>query len=90
MKDEINAFLVRENIQLNDIDLILSSGDILNKELIPNKVLNYMDYTGLHYSASSFATHIAHDYLNSTESKNTLIVNNLCKRNLGLILVSKT
>ena len=89
IEKEINAFLVRENTSLNDIDLILSSGDILNKEKFSVKILNYINYSGLHYSASSFATHIAHDFLNSTEAKNTLIVNNLCKENLGLILVSK-
>tara|TARA_B110000285_G_scaffold234894_1_gene313564 strand:+ start:5103 stop:6020 length:918 start_codon:yes stop_codon:yes gene_type:complete len=89
IEKEINSFLVREDISLTDIDLIFSSGEILNKELIPNEIINYMNYSGMHYSASSFATHIAHDFLKSTEAKNTLIVNNICKGKLGLILLTK-
>ena len=89
IEKEILAFLEKENVSLESLDLILSSGDILNKELIPNKTINYLNHTGMHYSTSAYATHIAHDFLKSNDAENVLVVNNLCKANLGLILVSK-
>lgn len=86
--DEINSFLKEQNIASDAIDLVLHSGENLD-DLGFKKELNFLDYSGLHYSASSFALHIGHDFLIHNDAKYALIVNTLCPRKLGLILIKK-
>lgn len=86
IENEIKRFLNEENLSENDIDLVLTSNDV---PLDFKKTINYLDYSGLHYSASAFSTHIGHDYLKKENSKNVLIINNLCNDKLGLILLQK-
>lgn len=75
-----------------DLDLVLYSG-ICPQEITAASMMDYTVYSGFYFSNASFALHLAHDYLQDTESggerKRVLIVNNLNPRNLGLILVEK-
>lgn len=87
---EIIKFLESKEIGINEIDLILHSDPSLKIVRDHLTTLNYLDYSGMNYSASAFATHLAHDYLNDNDGKNVLIINNLCEGKLGLIIVSKT
>lgn len=83
---EIAAFLAEEGLKMADIDLICA-----NETLEASKAgeyINYLDYTGLHYSASSFAVHIAHDYL-ILKGRFALVVNSLCQGKLGLTLLER-
>ncbi len=85
--DEIQQFLAEENCP--QVDLLLSSGTVLKNTSSKKEVVNYLKNTGLHYSSSAFAMHIAHDFLANNDANYALIVNDLCKSNLGLILLKK-
>ncbi len=86
VENEIKRFLATENLTVNDIDLVLTSNNI---ELSFEKTIHYLQHTGLHYSASAFATHVGHDFLKSNPANNVLVVNHLCNDKLGLILLQK-
>ena len=86
---EIVAFLKKENLVPENIDLLLTSGTELNDASFSCDNVNYLNYTGLYYSASAFATHIAHDFLKNNDAEYALVVNDLCQGNLGLILLKK-
>ena len=88
IEDEINSFLKKQNIATDALDLVLHSGEDL-KGLEFKKALNFLDYSGLHYSASSFALHIGHDFLENNDAEYVLIINSLCSQKLGLILIKK-
>lgn len=85
---EIGEFLQSEGLELKDIALVLSNEEVP----LPNGVeqVNYLEYTGLHYSASSFAVHIGHDYLRAHQAQFVLVVNTLLKGKLGLTLLERT
>ena len=87
---EMEVFLKHNNLNLSEIDLIIHSD--VNSKMIQehSNILNYLEYTGVNFSASAVATHIAHDYLKGSDKKNVLIVNAMLKSSLGLILVSKS
>ncbi|MBL1280471.1 MAG: beta-ketoacyl synthase chain length factor [Fluviicola sp.] len=87
LENEIAQFLAKENCEM--VDLILTSGDVVKNTTSKIESINYLKITGLHYSSSAFATHIAHDFLKNNDAETALIVNNLCKGKLGLILVKK-
>jgi len=84
---DIQDFLSKNKLTTDDIDVILSS----NEQPFSDKqeTLNYLDYSGMHYSAPAFALHLAHDYLLSKGKKFALIVNDMCPGRLGLTLVEK-
>jgi len=86
---EISSFLERENVTLENSDLVFTSGNSLNVAGSSLNTINYLKYSGLHYSASAFATHVAHDFLKNNNAKYALVINDLCKDNLGLILLKK-
>tara|TARA_B110000285_G_C15138291_1_gene628769 strand:+ start:1237 stop:2082 length:846 start_codon:yes stop_codon:yes gene_type:complete len=88
--NEIMMFLEFNEIGIDELDLILHSDSSLNIVSDHSNALNYLDYSGMNYSASAFATHLAHDYLNHNDGRNVLIINNLCEGKLGLIIISKT
>ncbi len=86
IESEIKRFLSEENLTEKDIDLVLTSNEInLNFE----KTINYLEFSGLHYSASAFASHIGHDFLKSSNAQNVLVINHICTDKLGLILLQK-
>jgi len=88
LPSEIDIFLRSEGLSQNDLLLVLSSEHVtLPAE---STQINYLEYSGLHYSASSFALHIGHDYLRTQESGLVLVVNTLCEGKLGLILLERT
>lgn len=80
----ISQFLAKNKINSAAIELVLFAGEC--PESIGNKQINYEQYTGLYYSSSAFACHMAHDYVLS-EGKYTLIVNHQVNGKLGLTLV---
>jgi hypothetical protein len=51
--------------------------------------MDYLNYTGVHYTASAFAVHIAHDYLEAKNKNYSIVVNDMCKGSLGLILLAR-
>ncbi|OFZ55794.1 MAG: hypothetical protein A3D92_13015 [Bacteroidetes bacterium RIFCSPHIGHO2_02_FULL_44_7] len=85
---EIEEFLRTEGLSLNELALILSNELLPLPEEIAQ--INYLEFTGLHYSASSFAVHIGHDYLRARTKGFVLVVNTLCKGKLGLTLLERT
>ncbi|GGB85470.1 beta-ketoacyl synthase chain length factor [Dyadobacter sediminis] len=97
--EQITAFLDRNNVNPDDLDLILYAGSVAGTEdgekdfqsLLKMKnlpVLDYMKYSGIYPTASAFALHMAADQMQHTRSiKNILICNSLIQHNLGLILV---
>lgn len=85
--DEIDVFLRAHEITRNDLDIILHSDSIPFKT--DTKKLNYLLYSGMHYSAPAFAMHIAHDYLKTELKSFALVVNNMCPGTLGLTLIEK-
>lgn len=86
---DIAAFLEIHEVEMKDIDLLLHSNDGILEHFSPQNEMNYLNYSGFHYSASSFALHIAHDYLVNESKSCALIVNDLCPTNVGLILVRR-
>jgi len=86
---EISHFFQENNLTLEAFDLVLHSD--VSTECVKNHrhSVNYLEFTGMNYSTSAFALHVAHDYLSNHEMKNVLIVNHLCDGKLGLIVVSR-
>ncbi len=87
---ELEQFLSDEGVQAGELDFIATSEDLKisgNDECVS---IDFLDYTGLHYSASAFAVHIAHDYLNASGKRYALVVNGLCHGRLGLTLLERT
>lgn len=87
IQSRITEFLKKENVEMSEIALVIHSGTQL--EDYNGHQINFLDFTGLHYSASSFALHMAHDFLLSSEVTYVLIVNDMCEGTLGLCLVKK-
>lgn len=84
---DIEAFLELHDVTIAQIDLMLHSNDEIENHLSSQHSINYLAYSGFHYSASAFALHIAHDYLKNERKSLALIVNDLCPGKVGLILV---
>lgn len=84
----ITQVFEKEALGINQIDLVLHSNS--NNPIIKEHAnsLNYLNFTGYNLSASAFATHIAYDFLEHSNCKTVLIVNDLCV-NKGLILITK-
>ncbi|KAA6441335.1 3-oxoacyl-ACP synthase [Dyadobacter flavalbus] len=97
--EQITAFLDRNNVSPEDLDLVLYAGSIVGTEdeekgfqsfwkMENLHVINYLKYSGIYPTASAFALHFAVDKMQHTRSlKNILICNSLIQHNLGLILV---
>ena len=85
----IMSFIKSEGLTLKEIDLVLHSNSNNLSAFENVHCLNYLQYTGINYSASAFAVHIAHDYLASQNKTYAIVVNDMCKTSLGLILVAK-
>lgn len=83
-EESITDFLAKNNVNTSDIELVLFAGEIPSS--IGKKQINYEQYTGLYYSSSAFAVHLANDY-NLPEGKSILIVNHQVKGKLGLTLI---
>lgn len=83
----VQAFLKSNGLEPNDISFVAYSDE---EDYLANyncEKMNYLEFSGIHYSASAFATHIAHDYLKNKDAKFGLIVNTVCEGNTGLILL---
>ena len=86
---QAEQFLAAHNCSLKDIDLILEAG--IDFESKAKNHCSFTDYSGFYQSASSFAVHMANDWLlKNTEAQRILIVNNLEFNKLGLTLICRT
>lgn len=80
----ILKFLSKNEIAPSQIELVLKSSNVFTT--IGTKQVDYEQYTGLYYTSSAFAVHLANDFKLS-EGKYTLIINHQINGKLGLILV---
>jgi hypothetical protein len=86
---ELKSFVKDEGLDLKEIDLILHSNSRKISEIKGINCMDYLNYTGVHYTASAFAVHIAHDYLEAKNKNYSIVVNDMCKGSLGLILLAR-
>ena len=88
--EDISTFLDVHDISMEEIDLLLHSNDDIEAHFSPKEAINYLDFTGFHYSASSYAVHVAHDFLKYRHmAKYALVVNDLCPGKVGLTLITR-
>lgn len=80
----ISQFLSKNSIPETAIELVLFAGEF--SPSLGVKQINYEQYTGLYYSSSAFACHLANDY-ELSEGKYVLIVNHQINEKLGLTLM---
>lgn len=86
---QVEQFLIGSNCRLNDIDLILEAGTTFQSHA--KNHYSFTDYSGFYQSASSFAVHMANDWLlKNADDQRVLIVNNLESNKLGLTLICRT
>jgi hypothetical protein len=81
----ITDFLEKNHLNRNDIDLVLASGKDICATF--NNAIDYLQYTGIHFTAVSFAVHMANDWLLKTNKKYVLIINEQQKGQIGLIIL---
>jgi len=82
-----NQFLQKNSLSLHEIDQVFVSGEEL-KSFFHNSI-NYLQYSGLYFSASAFAVHLAHDWLIKEGKKYALIINELFEGKIGLMLIKR-
>lgn len=80
----IDQFLANNRVDKSAIDLVLYAGNIPSN--IGQKQIEYQQYTGLYYSSSAFAMHLANDF-NLSGGNYALIVNHQQEGKLGLTLL---
>jgi hypothetical protein len=83
----VDDFLHKNGLNLSDIDQTFVSGQELMHEF-PGAI-DYLNYSGLYFSASAFAVHLGHDWLKKEQKKYVLIINEQIKGKLGLILLKR-
>jgi len=98
----ITSFLAKNNLSLNDIDLVLfnSNGtlklDIIQKEFNPISVLSYEHFCGYYFTNVAFGMHLATEILNKKKTSfitnnkpvhRILLYNNFNNKNIGLTLL---
>ncbi len=83
----IQEFLTGHGLGFSDMDQVFVSGEALTTNF-PNAI-DYFPYTGLYLSASAFALHMGHDWLQKHKKCFALIVNEQVKGRLGLILIKR-
>jgi hypothetical protein len=80
----IDQFLANNRVAKSAVELVLHAGSIPSN--IGQKQIEYQQYTGLYYSSSAFAMHLANDFNLSSENY-ALIVNHQQEGKLGLTLL---
>jgi 3-oxoacyl-[acyl-carrier-protein] synthase II len=86
-EDIIFRFLQKNQLSDHDIDCAFYAGT--KTTLNFRESMEFLQYTGLYYSASAFATHMAHDWLIKQGKKYALVINNVCGNQLGLTLLAR-
>lgn len=84
----IESVLVENELNIESIALLLTDKDLTLGNYNGTSI-NYLDYSGLHYSASAFGLHIAHDKLLNSDAQHALIVNQLCSNKTAVTLIKK-
>lgn len=85
-REACEEFLSARNLNLRDIDLVFLSDDEACDQF--DQAIAYLPYTGLYYTASAFAAHLAEDFLRNKRKKYAMIVNTLCPGKTGITLLS--
>ncbi len=80
-------FLQKHGLSLTEIDQTFVSGEELANEFPAS--IDYMQYSGLYFSASAFAVHMGHDWLKKEQKTYALIINEQINGKLGLILLKR-
>ncbi|MCO5260951.1 MAG: beta-ketoacyl synthase chain length factor [Crocinitomicaceae bacterium] len=86
IEKNIETFLATNHVDASLIELVLFSGEIPAN--IGQKRVHYEQYTGLYYSSSSFAMHLANDY-KTEKTPYILIINHQTSGRLGLTLIKE-
>ena len=89
LNQQISEFLSQKGLNPDHIDIVLHSNNSGIELFDEEQCINFLDYSGLYYSASAFAVHMAHDYLMNSDSSLALVVNTICDNSLGMILLEK-
>lgn len=84
VEDNLRDFLNDNKITLSDIDTIFHAGDFQNDRV---RTVNYLRYSGLYYTASAFAFHMAHDWLLKNNSKFSIVLNTQSDNGIGITLL---
>lgn len=82
-EENIENFLTKNKLSYRNIALILYAGNTPQKAI---KNIEYQQYTGLYFSSSAFAVHLANDFKKEKE-ESILIVNHQVEGKLGLTLI---
>lgn len=85
----IELFLSSNGLNPSQIDIALHSGEFPDALASTEININYLKYSGLHYSASSFGLHIGHDFLKNSDKSTALIINTICPGRHALTLLVK-
>ena len=83
----VTAFVKKQGLSIEEIDQVFISGKEYKNDFLG--AIDYLDFSGLHYSASAFAVHLAHDWLKKHKKSYALIINEQIKGKLGLILMKR-
>lgn len=86
VSEKIDTFLQAQQIESDSIDCAFVTHQQLAGKF--RKALLYPLYSGLYYTSSAFALHMAHDWLLKNNKKYALVVNEQVKGTLGLILLA--
>lgn len=92
----VDTFLRRNNVSSKEVSRVYFSCYSKNREVELKEIFNeaeispYEKYSGCYHTASSFATHLAYDFLmHEKEAKYAIVINNTISENLGITLLKK-
>jgi 3-oxoacyl-[acyl-carrier-protein] synthase II len=83
----VNQFLQKHKLSIDNIDQFFVSGE--EQTCFFSRSINYLQYSGLYFSAAAFALHLAHDWLRKERKKYALIINEIFKGKIGLMLIKR-
>lgn len=84
LDSEIAHFLEKNNVDPDRLALVLQSNNL--SLTLGKQQINYEQFTGLYYTSSAFALHLANDFQKHSDDF-VLIVNNQMNGKLGLTLI---
>lgn len=86
-EDCLKEFLQKNAIGASDIDCVFYAGQKPTTSF--NELIEFIQFSGLYYSSSAFAAHMAHDWLIMQSKKYALVINNLSSNQLGFTLLCR-
>mgnify|MGYP001305598840 CR=1 FL=1 len=87
--DDFGSFLLKNNLEIDEIDTVNYSTPILNRKLNQSfkKGVDISSLAGVYPTNSAFGLHLAVDEIQTGKSKKIIIYNNLSQSKLGLTLI---